>query len=142
MKFNQDVNILYIEDDDVDFLSLERSFKKSELKNKLFRAVDGVDALDLISGSQPKVPHPRVIFLDINMPRMNGIEFLKKIRADEELKKITVFVLTTSDQEQDILEAHNLNVAGYVTKPLESSKLLDAVNSLKMFWDHCEFPSD
>src|ERR1700685_2147108 len=93
------VNIMLVEDDDIDIMSMKRSFKKNNIQNPLFIANDGVEALDMLRGTngvEKIVPTPKIIITDINMPKMNGHEFLKELRADKELRAISVFVLTTS----------------------------------------------
>ncbi len=103
------VNILLVEDDEVDVMNVKRAF-----------------------------PLPRIIILDINMPKMNGIEFLKVLREDENLKNISVFVMTTSNEDSDKINAYNLNVAGYILKPLSFEKFITSVATLKNFWSLCE----
>jgi CheY-like chemotaxis protein len=84
------------------------------------------------------IPLPKIIILDINMPKMNGIEFLKIMRENERLKNISVFVMTTSNEDSDKINAYNLNVAGYILKPLSFEKFLTSVATLKNFWQLCE----
>ena len=84
-------------------------------------------------------PSPKVILLDINMPKMNGIEFLKEIRRDEKLKNIVVFVMTTSNEDRDKINAYELNVAGYILKPLSFKKFVEAINNLTKYWSIIEF---
>ena len=130
------VNILLIEDDEVDVMNVKRAFSKNNIKNKLFVAGNGVEALDMLRTSI--VPLPRIIILDINMPKMNGIEFLKNLREDESLKNISVFVMTTSNEDSDKINAYNLNVAGYILKPLSFEKFIASIATLKNFWALCE----
>lgn len=130
------VNILLVEDDEVDVMNVKRAFSKNNIKNKLFVAGNGVVALDMLRNSI--VPLPRIIILDINMPKMNGIEFLKIIREDENLKNISVFVMTTSNEDSDKINAYNLNVAGYILKPLSFEKFITSVATLNNFWSLCE----
>ncbi|MDD2819949.1 MAG: response regulator [Flavobacterium sp.] len=130
------VNILLVEDDEVDVMNVKRAFSKNNIKNELFVAGNGVEALDMLRSSI--VPLPRIIILDINMPKMNGIEFLKHLRDDETLKNISVFVMTTSNEDSDKINAYNLNVAGYILKPLSFEKFLTSVATLKNFWSLCE----
>ena len=85
-------------------------------------------------------PMPRIILLDINMPKMNGLEFLKELRADKDLHTISVFVMTTSNDEKDRFEAYNYNVAGYIIKPISFEKFVIAVSILNEFWQLCEQP--
>jgi CheY-like chemotaxis protein len=130
------VNILLVEDDEVDVMNVKRAFSKNNIKNDLFVAGNGVEALDMLRNSI--VPLPRIIILDINMPKMNGIEFLKELRVDESLKNISVFVMTTSNEDSDKINAYNLNVAGYILKPLSFEKFISSVATLKDFWFLCE----
>ncbi|CAM2885008.1 response regulator [Flavobacterium frigoris] len=130
------VNILLVEDDEVDVMNVKRAFSKNNIKNDLFVAGNGVEALEMLRGGI--VPLPRIIILDINMPKMNGIEFLKEMREDENLKNISVFVMTTSNEDSDKINAYNLNVAGYILKPLSFEKFIASVATLKDFWSLCE----
>ncbi len=141
----QAINILLVEDDSVDVMNVQRAFKKNDIGHPLHVAFNGVEALHMLRGThgKPKLsPLPRIILLDINMPKMNGIEFLREIRKDEELKSISVFVMTTSNDEQDKMEAYNLNVAGYILKPLSFDKFVHAVSILKDYWKLCEQPEN
>jgi CheY-like chemotaxis protein len=135
---NKPINILHIEDDAVDAMVMERALKKlCDMKINLFKATNGYEALDLLRGQNGKekiTPLPRIILLDLNMPKMNGIEFLKELRADPELRHIAVFVMTTSSDEQDRTEAHNLNVAGYMIKPLTLDGYSNIISVLNAYW--------
>ncbi|MEZ7500105.1 response regulator [Flavobacterium sp. Arc3] len=130
------VNILLVEDDEVDVMNVKRAFSKNDIKNDLFVAGNGVEALEMLRNSI--VPLPRIIILDINMPKMNGIEFLTELRVDDNLKNISVFVMTTSNEDSDKINAYNLNVAGYILKPLSFEKFIESVATLKDFWSLCE----
>jgi CheY-like chemotaxis protein len=130
------VNILLVEDDEVDVMNVKRAFSKNNIKNPLFVAGNGVEALEMLESDI--VPLPKIIILDINMPKMNGIEFLKVMRANEKFKNITVFVMTTSNEDSDKIKAYDLNVAGYILKPLSFEKFLSSVATLKNFWQLCE----
>lgn len=130
------VNILLVEDDEVDVMNVKRAFTKNNIKNELFVAGNGVEALDMLRSTI--IPLPRIIILDINMPKMNGIEFLKILRDDESLKNISVFVMTTSNEDSDKINAYNLNVAGYILKPLSFEKFITSVATLNNFWSLCE----
>jgi CheY-like chemotaxis protein len=130
------VNILLVEDDEVDVMNVKRAFSKNNIKNDLFVAGNGVEALEMLRNTI--VPLPRIIILDINMPKMNGIEFLTELREDENLKNISVFVMTTSNEDSDKINAYNLNVAGYILKPLSFEKFIASVATLKDFWSLCE----
>ena len=143
---NRDVdslNILLVEDDDVDIMTLQRAFKRNNIMNPLYIANNGLEALDLLRGTngvQKIIPAPRIILLDINMPKMNGLEFLKEMRQDPALKTISVFVLTTSNDDKDRVEAYNFNVAGYIIKPVTFENFVVAVATLNKFWKLCEQP--
>jgi CheY-like chemotaxis protein len=111
------LNILLVEDDQVDVMNVKRAFDKNRIANPLYVAGDGVEAMALLKAG--RIPRERrIILLDLNMPRMNGIEFLRALRADPELALTPVVVLTTSDDERDKINAYNLNVAGYLLKPV------------------------
>jgi CheY-like chemotaxis protein len=133
---NSLVSILLVEDDEVDVMNVKRAFSKNNIKNPLFVAGNGVEALYMLNNVI--APLPKIIILDINMPKMNGIEFLKLLRKDEKLKSISVFVMTTSNEESDKINAYNLNVAGYILKPLSFEKFVSSVATLKYFWQLCE----
>ncbi|MEN9332030.1 MAG: hypothetical protein RLZZ94_1120 [Bacteroidota bacterium] len=137
------LNILLVEDDSVDVMNVQRAFVKNNITNPLHIAFNGVEALNMLRGSngKPKLnPSPRIILLDINMPKMNGLEFLRELRNDEDLKSVSVFVMTTSNDDQDKIEAYNLNVAGYILKPLSFEKFVNAVAVLNSYWKLCEQP--
>ena len=109
------VNVLVVEDDEVDVESLKRVFAKREIKNPVYYATNGREALDIMRGENhhTKVPKPFIILLDINMPMMNGIEMLRELRQDEQLKDSVVFILTTSPREEDKNTTYKINVGGY-----------------------------
>jgi CheY-like chemotaxis protein len=136
------VNILLVEDDEVDIMNVQRAFKKNNINNPLHVVRNGVEALDALLGKNPSmiIPSPKVILLDINMPRMGGIEFLTEIRKHPELRSITVFVMTTSNEESDKVAAYDLNVAGYILKPLSFEGFTSAVAILNHYWQLCEMP--
>jgi CheY-like chemotaxis protein len=137
------LNILLVEDDSVDVMNVQRAFKKNNITNPLYIAFNGVEALNMLRGTngKPKLnPTPRIILLDINMPKMNGLEFLRELRNDQDLKSTSVFVMTTSNDDQDKIEAYNLNVAGYILKPLSFEKFVNAVAVLNSYWKLCEQP--
>ena len=137
-KAQEPISILLIEDDEVDIMNVQRAFLKNGMTNPLHIAHNGQEALNMLRGNAGEGslnPRPTVILLDINMPRMNGIEFLKEIRADESLKSISVFVMTTSNEESDKIEAYKLNVAGYILKPLSFERFIEAVKTLNHYWN-------
>ena len=136
------INILLVDDDAVDVMTVRRAFKKSKVNNPLYVASNGLEALEMLQPSNSEIPKSRrLILLDLNMPKMNGIEFLKALRKDPNLHKTPVIVLTTSDREQDRLEAYDLNVAGYIVKPMTFSEVVDVMSALDRYWKICEFPN-
>lgn len=135
------MTILLVEDDDVDIMNVKRAFKKNNISNPLLIARNGIEALDILRKDTSGVPRPRIILLDLNMPKMGGIEFLKEIRKDPELASLSVFVMTTSNEDSDKVEAFNLNVAGYIIKPLSMEQFIAAVSTLNSYWTLCEFPN-
>lgn len=133
------LNILLVEDDEVDVMNVRRAFEKNRIANPLFVAGDGINALEqLRSGRIPR--ERRLILLDLNMPRMNGIEFLRELRRDPEFVSSTVVVLTTSDAERDKIDAYNLNVAGYLLKPVTFSNFCEVMATLNKYWTLVEMP--
>ncbi|MEM8829305.1 MAG: response regulator [Cyanobacteria bacterium P01_G01_bin.19] len=138
------INILLVEDDEVDVMNVKRAFKKYKITNPLFTAGNGVEALEMLrsqDGQPPVVPESRrLILLDLNMPKMNGLEFLEELRQDEILKRSPVIVLTTSDEDKDRIEAYNLNVAGYILKPVTFVNFAEVMVALNKYWALCEMP--
>jgi CheY-like chemotaxis protein len=133
------LNILLVEDDEVDVMNVQRAFKKNHIANPLFVAGNGEDALArLRNGEIPR--ERRIVLLDLNMPRMNGIEFLRELRKDPELSHTTVVVLTTSNAERDKIDAYNLNVAGYLLKPVTFSNFCEVMATLNKYWTLVEMP--
>jgi CheY-like chemotaxis protein len=110
--------ILLVEDDEIDTETIKRILRKEKITNPLFCATDGVEALAILKNGKGKqaIAQPCVVLLDINMPRMNGLEFLEQLRKDEQLKKNVIFILTTSGRNEDKEMAYNLGIAGYVLK--------------------------
>ena len=133
------VNILLVEDDDVDVMNVRRAFGKNNIVNPLYVAANGAEALDALRNG--RVPSARrIVLLDLNMPRMNGIEFLRELRADPELAPTPVVVLTTSNDERDRVEAYNLNVAGYLLKPVTFANFVELMAALNRYWTLVELP--
>ena len=132
--------ILLVDDDDVDTLIVQRSLKELKVTNELVCRVDGEDALEYLRNEGN--PKPCVILLDLNMPRMNGFEFLKIAKADDNLKKIPVVVLTTSDMDQHILDSYNLGAAGYIVKPVDYRQFVEAMKTVDMYWTLSRLPQD
>lgn len=139
------INILLVEDDEVDVMNVQRAFRKNKITNPLYIAENGLEALAMLrsqDGKNPIVPPcRRLILLDLNMPKMNGLEFLHQLRADAELKSTPVVVLTTSDEDRDRLEAYNLNVAGYLLKPVTFQNFDQIMITVTNYWALSEMPS-
>jgi CheY-like chemotaxis protein len=132
--------ILLIEDDELDVISVRRSLNKLEGSYELYTAYNGIEALDMIRGKgsrPPMSPLPEIILLDLNMPKMNGIEFLKIIRDNEDLKYIKVFIMTTSGEHHDRSETVKLGISGYLIKPLnfnDNGKRMDSMDGFFQFY--------
>ncbi len=131
--------ILLVEDDCVDAMTVQRATKELKVANQLIHRINGEEALEYLRNNGNG--KPCVILLDLNMPRMNGIEFLKIAKADDELKRIPVVVLTTSDMEQDKIESFNLSVAGYMVKPVDYTRFLEAIRAINLYWTLSESPN-
>jgi CheY-like chemotaxis protein len=130
------VTILLVEDDEVDVKALRWAFDKLKIANPLLVARDGVEAWEML----PQLARPYLVITDINMPRMNGIELLRKIRQSTEYRDSIVFVLTTSNDEQDKIDAYNLNVAGYMLKSDMGTSFTRAIALVENYWKVVEFP--
>jgi len=130
-------SVLLVEDDFFDTMTAKKAFEKFSVPHQLYTAFNGLEALDLLLGSngvEAIRPLPEVILLDLNMPKMNGHEFLAEIRTHPELSEIPVFIITTSGMDVDRLNAQNLGVSGYILKPLDfesSSDMVDSMNLLE-----------
>ncbi len=128
-------SVLLVEDDIFDTMTAQKSFARFNVPHTLHTAFNGEEALDLLLGRQgqdPLRPLPEVILLDLNMPRMNGAEFLSELRADPELRDIPVFVTTTSGMDDDRAAAEALDVRGYIVKPLDFETSPDLIDSLSL----------
>lgn len=130
--------ILLVEDDDVDAMSVERAFKKMRIANPIIRAKDGLVALELLKNGTIITPY--IMLLDLNMPRMGGLELLAELRKDENLKNSVVFVLTTSKDDEDKLAAYNQNIAGYIVKEKLQHGFDELVKLLDHYWRLVELP--
>jgi CheY-like chemotaxis protein len=138
------IPILLVEDDENDILITKRAFDRYNLKNTLYVARDGEEALDFIyrrgDFEDESIPTPGLILLDINMPRMNGIEVLRHLKKDPEKKRIPIVMLTTSRREQDKIESYNLGVNSYVVKPVDFNKFIEAVTTINLYWSLNQLP--
>lgn len=139
------LNILLVEDDEVDIMNVRRALSKNQLHHSLHIANNGTEALGILNQTDlaGQLPYPeerRLILLDLNMPKMGGIEFLDQLRQRTAFRSIPVIVLTTSDEERDRIQAFRFNVAGYILKPVTFSKFVDIVSKLSAYWSLCEMP--
>lgn len=130
--------ILLAEDDRVDVMTIERALKEIKVANRLDVVRNGEEALAFLRDAQNQ--KPCVILLDLNMPRMNGIEFLKIVKEDLGLRLIPVIVLTTSKEENDKVRSFNLGVAGYIIKPADYQKFVEVMRTIDLYWTLSELP--
>lgn len=138
-KVYKEVSILLVDDDDVDAMGIQRALKQLKILNPIFRARHGQEALDMLR-SEGAIPHPYVILLDINMPCMNGLEMLEILRADPVLSTAVVFMLTTSQDDQDRFAAYQQHVAGYIVKRQAGDGFLRVMEMLDRYWRVVELP--
>ena len=131
MKDLQVVDILLVEDNPNDAELTERALRKSELGARLAVVRDGAEALEYLLSGRPR---PRVVFLDLKLPKIDGIEVLRRVRADDRTRSIPVVVLTSSQEERDVSECYQLGVNSYVVKPVEFDKFYQAVSDLGTYW--------
>ena len=141
---SQPINILLVEDDDVDAEAIERAFRKQRISNPFVIVPDGVEALKALrgEGGYEALPRPYMILLDINMPRMNGLEFLETLRQDPDLRSSVVFVLTTSNRDEDKVAAYDNYVAGYLLKSRAGADFVNLIGMLEAYWRIVEFPPE
>lgn len=137
----KEVTVLLVEDDDVDVMGVERALRKLKILNPIVRAKDGLEALELLRDPHA-VRRPYVILLDINMPRMNGLEMLAELRDDPRLTSAVVFVLTTSKSDEDKVAAYKQHVAGYIVKSQVGDGFLRIMEMLDHYWRVVELPVD
>jgi chemotaxis family two-component system response regulator Rcp1 len=130
------IEILLVEDSPADVLLTREAFDQNRIINEIHVAEDGVQAMDFLHkrGEYASAPRPDLILLDLNLPRKNGREVLAEIKADSDLRKIPIVVLTTSNAEEDILKAYDLNANCYVVKPVGFDNFMEAVQSIRHFW--------
>jgi CheY-like chemotaxis protein len=137
-KNYRSASILLVEDDDIDAMSVQRAFSRMKIANPIIRAKDGVEALEILTNGDVK--HPYLILLDLNMPRMGGLELLDMIRSDPSLESCVVFVLTTSKDDEDKLAAYKHHVAGYIVKESLDEGFEQLVKMLDHYWRLVELP--
>ena len=133
--------ILLVEDDDIDYKQILRTLKKLRISNPVIRAEDGKQALTMLKEKDTKIKGKLVILLDIGLPKLSGLQVLKEIRDDENLRKIAVFMLTSSDHHSDIDKSHDLGVSGYLVKPVAIDGLIDLLQKLDAFLSIVELPT-
>jgi CheY-like chemotaxis protein len=136
------VSILVVDDDRVDTMAIRRALKQLQVAHPVVAARDGIEALEYLRGEngREKLRQPVLILLDLNMPRMGGLEFLDQLRADPELQPTLVFVMTTSSSPEDRRQAYARNVAGYILKYQDGQSFLDSVGMLEHYWRVNNFP--
>ena len=142
MNPKKEVTFLIVDDEKIDRQVVKRALRKEKIANPTVEAFDGIDALEKLRGNngQEKILCPYIILLDLNMPRMDGIEFLHAIRSDDKLKRSIVFILTTSNSDKDKMESYNMNVSGYIVKGEINNGLSRFVLLLDAYWKIVEFP--
>jgi two-component system response regulator len=131
--------ILLVEDNPDDEALTLRAFRKNNIKNEIVVAHDGVEALDFLFGTgayagRETIIRPQLILLDIKLPKVDGLEVLRRLRADERTKFIPVVILTSSKEEQDLVRGYSLGANSYVRKPVDFTQFMDAVRQLGMYW--------
>lgn len=139
MENNYEVDILIVEDNPTDAELTIRALKKNNLANNIFLVEDGELALDFLYSrgkfaDKSENKNPKVVFLDLKLPKVDGLEVIKEIKSDEKLKSIPVVVLTSSNEESDIIESYKLGVNSYITKPVDFEKFMLAVKELGFYW--------
>ena len=136
----QTVTVLLVEDDHIDAEAIQRAFAKARILNPIVRVADGLEALEKLRDDQDGLQRPYIILLDLNLPRMNGIEFLEELRKDESLRQSIVFILTTSDEDQDKLDAYDRQVAGFMVKSKAGEDFVKIIGMLDHYWRVVEMP--
>lgn len=129
------LKILLIEDDSIEVMKLNRAIKKLELSHDLIEARDGEQALSLLKEEKGL---PDIIFLDLNMPKINGIEFLRILKSDPVLRFLPTIILTTSNNKKDMLECYEVGIAGYILKPLKYDHYVDKIEKTLAYWNENE----
>ncbi len=132
--------IMLVEDDTADVLIIKRALKELKIENELVHAADGEEALEYLKKKGNE--RPCIILLDLNMPRMNGLEFLEEAKSDEELKSIPVVALTTSESNQDVTKCFSLGIVGYIVKPVDYRKFVKAVRIVDIYWMLSKIPDE
>jgi CheY-like chemotaxis protein len=136
------IRILLVEDDDGDVKAVERTFLRARIANPILRARDGIEAMEILKGteSQPPLASPYLLLVDLNMPRMNGIQLVTAIREDPDLHETIIFMLTTSNRAEDKQSAYSLNVTGYILKERAGEDFLKLFTLVDSYWRIVEMP--
>ncbi len=139
MNKNNDVQILIVEDNPADAELALRAFKKHNLSNHVHWIKDGAEALDFIFtrgdySYRKENNQPKLVLLDLKLPKVDGLEVLRQMKSDDNTKMIPVVVLTSSDEEQDMIECYQLGVNSYITKPVDFDKFVESVAELGLYW--------
>jgi DNA-binding response OmpR family regulator len=132
--------ILLIEDDDVDVMTVKRALKDLKVTNQLVPISDGEDAIEYLKDES--ATKPCIVLLDLNMPKMDGAEFLKIAKADKALKKIPVVILTTSNSDRDVIESFELGAAGYMVKSVDYEIFVETIKAIDRYWTLSKLPSN
>lgn len=132
--------ILLVEDDSVDAMTVKRAMRDLKVSHSVIHSVNGEEAMKYLTS--PDTEKPFVILLDLNMPKMNGIEFLKVVKAHPEFKTIPVIVLTTSKERHDVLDSFELGASGYMVKPVDYSKFVEILSRIVIYWNSSELPKE
>ena len=132
--------IMLIEDDDVDVMTVNRALRDSKVTNQLVSIGDGEEAIGYLRDES--AAKPCIILLDLNMPKMDGAEFLKVVKADNALKKIPVVILTTSNSDRDVIETFELGAAGYMVKSVDYEKFVETIRAIDQYWTLSKLPSN
>jgi len=142
--FSNPIHLLLVEDDEVDAEAVMRAFRRQKIDNPFTIVSDGIEALNILrgEGGYERLPRPYMILLDINMPRMNGLEFLQAIRNDPDLRRSIVFILTTSNRDEDKMAAYNRQIAGYLLKSRAGQDFINIIQLLDSYQRVVTFPPE
>jgi len=132
--------ILLIEDDDVDVMTVKRAIRDLKVTNQLVSIGDGEEAIEYLRTES--TTKPCIILLDLNMPKMDGAEFLKIVKADKALKKIPIVILTTSNSDRDVIESFERGAAGYMVKSVDYNKFVETIRAIDQYWTLSKLPSN
>lgn len=138
------IKVLVVEDNPNDVAIIKRAMRKSDVKCELYFARDGAEALDFLyqQGDFEDAPRPDLILLDLNLPKIKGLEVLAKIKADEHLRRLPVIVLTISEREEDMAKAYDSGAASYMTKPVDSKDFERLIQTVQDYWQIARVPSE